>query len=788
MKKKRKKSRPPLKKSRGTTPAQSADKGPAPSIPLHEALQSPEKLQIFREETLQWIRGQAEELEALLLGYNSFDMLTNLMITQLSNNPETYKETTHMGLAAFVEYAALLYLKHPFNPGEIQAIDGPILDQIEAKMRGIFATLNFYWAAEARADAEDGQRSALDSFRYRTISNELVVRSPGYTHHQTERLRALFEPVGEELLEHLGFTMADILAVESAIEEVTRRRLIASMEETREVEQELLGELRSAYAGKSVHGANEEYIRQLKTLRSKQAKRHIRNSLTVWAMSFIGTKVYSFNAGEIAAQAGLPPERVQAVLDYFSLDFGSVPADFYTPSPTHELRIRPFLHNDGTYLYPLPGSLIWAAQSRLEESINPTSPNAIVKTDKIWKRYEKTRKNYLERETLRLLGSALKHAEVYGGLAYQVVEDGMAKSTELDGLIAYDTTLFLIEAKAGAFSVSARRGSKDRIKRELKKLFGEAHSQALRAKRYIESTDLPTFIADDGQQIVLDKSRFQRMFLITVTLEPMDTFNAVLHEVARAGILEEADLPWAVSLDVLRVISEVNEFPTQLVHYLQRRLRVNDFKKFRASDELDWFGHYLMHGLYFEDDQQFSDSDFVQFASFSTVFDDYYLHEIGVRKTPTPKPIQPMPKMLRDIVLELDDRGESEGRSEAVLQLITWNDETRKEFVKLFKRIRKMTLLDRRLHDFSFSSDDAGITCFSTTARNADEAFESLGGYIQAKKYQVGADQWLGLLTVVDRPGLVHGFIVGNEPWVPDERLEALASSLPGEAYKHQGE
>jgi hypothetical protein len=788
MKKKRKKSRPTLKKSRGITPAPPADNGHLPSIPLHEALQSPEKIQVFREETLQWIRSQAEELEALLLRYNSFDMLANLMITQLSNNPETYKETTHMGLAAFVEYAALLYLKHPFNSGEIQAIDGPILDQIEAKMRGIFATLSFYWAAEARADAEDGQRSALDAFRYRTISNELVVRSPGYTHHQTERLRVLFEPVGEELLEHLGFTLADILAVESTIEDVTRQRLIASMEDRREAEQELLGELRSAYAGKSVHGANEEYIRQLKTLRSKQAKRHIRNSLTVWAMSFIGTKVYSFDAGEIAAEGEMPPEQVQAVLDYFSLNFSSVPADFYIPSPTHELRIRPFLHNDGTYLYPVPGSLIWAVQSRLEESINPTSPNAIVKTDKIWKRYEKTRKTYLEQETLRLLGSTLKHAEVYGGLAYQVVEDGVAKNTELDGLIAYDTTMFLVEAKAGGFSFSARRGSKDRIKRELKKLFGEAHSQALRAKRYIESTDSPTFVDSAGHKVVLDKSRFQRIFLVTVTLEPMDTFNAVLHEVARAGILEEAELPWAVSLDILRVICEVNEFPTQLVHYLQRRLRVNDFRKLRASDELDWFGHYLMHGLYFENDQQFSDSDFVQFASFSTVFDDYYLHEMGIRKTPTPKPTQPMPKMFRDIVLELDGRGESEGRSEAVLQLITWNDETRKEFVTLFKRVRKMTLHDRRLHDFSLSSDDAGITCFSTTARNADEAYKSLGRYVQIKKYQVRADQWLGLLTVVDHPGLVHGFIVGNEPWIPDEGLEALAASLPGETFKREGE
>lgn len=779
MKKKRNKSRDPAKQKSAAPPTPPPNEGPVYSIPLDEALQSPEKLQALREETLHWIRGLAEELETLLLRYNSFNMLVNLMITQLLNDPEKYKETTHSGLAAFVEYAAQLYLKHPFNPGEIQIIDGPALDQIEEKMLRIFSTLNFYWAAEARPTAEGKQLEAMDAFRYHTIANELIVRSPGYAHHQAERLRALFSPIGEEMLEHLGFTVEDVLAVQSAIEKVTHERLAAWSKGNEKRELALLDELRVAREG-GTSGPNEQYVQYLKTLPSKQAKRHVRNWITVSAVSFMGTRVYSFNAGEIVAETGLPSERIQAALNYFSLDFGSVPADFYVPSPAHDIKRRPFLHNDGVYLYPLPESLIWAVQSRLEESLNPDSPTAVVKSNKLWKRYEKIRKSYLEQETLRLLGNTLKCAEVYGELEYEVTEGGLLKKPELDGLVAYDTTLFLIEAKAGAFSYPARRGSKERIKKDLKKLLGEAHSQALRAKRYIEGADLPTFVDGSGHKIVLDKGRFQRTFMVTVTLEPMDTFNAVLHEVARAGILEEAELPWAVSLDILRVICEVNEFPTQLVHYLKRRLRVNEIKKFRASDELDWFGHYLTHGLYFENEEQFADSDFVQFGSFSTIFDEYYLHEMGVRKTPTPKPTQPMPKLLRDLILELEGRKRTQGRSDAVLHLLDLNDEGRKNFVRYFKRIRNMTLRDREQHDFSIASDEAsaGITCFSATARNAAEAYESLEEYVGLKKYRMRADQWLGLLSVVNNPGIVHGFIFGREPWAYDERLEILSSPL----------
>jgi hypothetical protein len=72
----------------------------------------------------------------------------------------------------------------------------------------------------------------------------------------------------------------------------------------------------------------------------------------------------------------------------------------------------------------------------------------------------------------------------------------------------------------------------------------------------------------------------------------------------------------------------------------------------------------------------------------------------------------------------------------------------------------------------------AGITCFSAVARDAEEVFEQLEGFIRLKKYRMSADHWVGLLTIVDYPGLVHGFIAGNEPWVPDKELEALSAEL----------
>lgn len=753
---------------------------PTFSFPFPEAIESDENFQVWRQDLLQGIRNQSEELEDILLRYNAFNMVANLMTTQLFTNPETFKETTHQGLYAVVEYAALLYLKHPFNEGNVFVIDGAILNEVESRIRSILTAVNFYYASERRFTPLGEAEESLSHFRYRTISHEIFVRGPGYPHHQREQLKALFEPVLDWTLQHLGFTVDDAIAVDGVIDRVVFDKLLARRDKAIEGEHELLDALQAARNGNNVGLSNIEFIKHLKDLPKKKARKQIRSWMITWAASFFGTSVCSFTADDVASQSGVSLERVKALLDFFSTHFGSIPSDFFLPSPIHELRMKPFIRHDSTHIYPVPGSLIWAIQSRFEDSLKLNS-SSTTGGQRDWKIYENNRARYLESEALRLLGSTLKCAEVYPDLSYEFLENGKLVKTQLDGLIIYDSTIFLIEAKAGAFSISARRGSRDRIKRDLKELLGKAHSQAVRAKRYIESAESPVFISKQGQNVFIDKNRFRRIFLVAVTLEPMDVFNAVLHEVAQTGLLEEDDLPWAISLDILRVICEINEFPTQLVHYLIRRLRINAFKKFSASDELDWFGLYLSNGLYFENDKRIEEADFIQFGSFSTVFDDYYFFELGLRKTPASKPVQPMHPIFRKIILELDARHKSDGHSEAVLQLLDWNGSTREDFVRLFERVRRLTQRDGYTHDFTlgFSKVKTGMTCFSTTSRKADQAWERLEPYIRLKKYQTHADEWLGLLTIVDQPGMIHGFISGNEPWCYDERLEDLAKPLP---------
>ena len=60
-----------------------------------------------------------------------------------------------------------------------------------------------------------------------------------------------------------------------------------------------------------------------------------------------------------------------------------------------------------------------------------------------------------------------------------------------------------------------------------------------------------------------------------------------------------------------------------------------------------------------------------------------------------------------------------------------------------------------------------------------EQNLEKMEGYVKIRKYRQKADTWLGLLTVVGHPGLIHAFIAGTAKWEFDEQLEELSTQFP---------
>jgi hypothetical protein len=73
----------------------------------------------------------------------------------------------------------------------------------------------------------------------------------------------------------------------------------------------------------------------------------------------------------------------------------------------------------------------------------------------------------------------------------------------------------------------------------------------------------------------------------------------------------------------------------QLVHFLRRRSRLNRLGGLIATDELDWWMHYLKLGLYFEDERA---AGRLRLTSMTDDLDAWNLWAHGHREAEAPKP------------------------------------------------------------------------------------------------------------------------------------------------------
>ena len=236
-------------------------------------------------------------------------------------------------------------------------------------------------------------------------------------------------------------------------------------------------------------------------------------------------------------------------------------------------------------------------------------------------------------------------------------------------MVMLDTALLLVEGKAGRISSAARRGAPS-LKEDLEALIGDAHGQALRALKYLETFPNAEFHTGDDHTVVVNRASFTRVNLMTSTLDSLTAFSTNLAALVRLGVMRSGEFPWAVNLLDLRVIAELTEFQTQLVHFLEHRVPLSS-QPIEAHDELDFFGHYLTSGLNL-DYELSSKPTRVEVSTHTANFDDYFLYQMGVRETPAPKPAQALPKGVRENILAIEAEGHHGFLDEVCMILDEW--------------------------------------------------------------------------------------------------------------------
>jgi hypothetical protein len=487
-----------------------------------------------------------------------------------------------------------------------------------------------------------------------------------------------------------------------------------------------------------------------------------------------------FTVQEIAEASAVPVDRVQAFLDAACLPWGTCGEEFYGfPHATPPIQRQPVLKLDGDrYFLPLPTSLLWAVRPVVEDALKA---DASGDGKAWWHRYERARAGFAEAHAVSLLARAMPHAGAFHSLKYPWAKDGQQIEAELDGLVIVDDLALLVEVKSGGMSLEARRGAPNGMTEDLTALVGEPHEQALRARDYLRSADEVEFVLHDGTTLRVESGRLDDFIMVTVTLDALDVFTATLYKLTDLGVVGDGDLPWAVSLLDLAVISEVFEFPAQLIHFLRRRARLNQLAFVMAHDELDWIGHYLWEGLWFEHLVSSCEDEgaqpIVNFFGYSGEVDAHFIHAGRDGDDGPPMPRQEMPDDMRTFLRELED-AQHPGYMHVSLAVLDLGTEAREQFFQGMADAVQRTVNDGRPHNFTMVLENrqGGLTFGCDVDRDSLHSF--LRSYCQLKMHQARCSEWVGIGRLVSSKFMLDEAVVLRHPWESDEELERLGTEI----------
>jgi len=172
---------------------------------------------------------------------------------------------------------------------------------------------------------------------------------------------------------------------------------------------------------------------------------------------------------------------------------------------------------------------------------------------------------------------------------------------------------------------------------------------------------------------------------------------------------EGVTAPWVLTLHELEQVAATTQWPIQLIHFLRRRSRLNELGRFVASDELDWWMHYMLFGLYFEEE---SGDERVRYTSFTDPLDEWVLYEQGIRTKPAPKPQMKIPAYSAAF-LDLLCSERPTAWVQAGCALLDASSDAQAEFWKALKKRRKLARKRKRVQRvaLSFTTPESLLFC-----------------------------------------------------------------------------
>lgn len=286
---------------------------------------------------------------------------------------------------------------------------------------------------------------------------------------------------------------------------------------------------------------------------------------------------------------GLPEDdprlaRLRDHLAALSLGFGDVPEEALVHLKLgNPVRSKPFLVTDDGDIYLFCTQTCFANLVELIDDI--AAPDAGLK-----EACQAFKARWLERKLEHLVRSAFPSGTVFANAAWSDLD---GKPGETDCVLAIDKTVGLFEAKSGRITPPAKRGAKDRLKREITALLVEPSRQSARLAALLRSTSEPVTLTLAEGTGEIQQSEVREIVRFNILFDTLGPLTAGTKRLVDAGFIASGE-PMAPSMSIFELETLLDVLPDQIsrLHYLRRRMELERDAVFEA-DEMDLIAFYL---------------------------------------------------------------------------------------------------------------------------------------------------------------------------------------------------
>ena len=342
------------------------------------------------------------------------------------------------------------------------------------------------------------------------------------------------------------------------------------------------------------------------------------------------------------------------------------------PTRFSKTRLHPFVKLDGiSYCFDICG-LADNFYRSLRRAVRMARPE-------LSDRWNKTQQDVTESLPFRLLQSLLPKANVIRPIFYRTRTGDQQRRdwVECDGILIFDRHLFVVEVRSGAFTHTSAEDDSEAYFSSLSNVIIKPITQANRFINELENSGEVAICDSNHKELaVIRASNFDEITPCCVTLDQLEHIACNLEDVGEIGFDVGTRPIWCVSIDDLRVHSEVFRNPLVFLDFLKERKRASRSPSVRVSDELDHVGAYLHHNRYVMHAERLNGSE-LNFAHGYRDELDRFFHAKLIGETPK-APGQEMPFRIRQIVELLAQSGKT-GRAAAAEKILGLGGEARDE-------------------------------------------------------------------------------------------------------------